>query len=233
MRPGTRADAPAFVAKTAPPLTSSLSTSKPAATVGAGPPSATGIGSGAGNGSVTFADVKQDKYGSPSANGSGSHSSNSYSSEGTSNMDAGSTVPRQQQDKPLTATVAEAASAAYASLKDTISAVPELAPASAGASGAPTAAGSGGSSITAAGGGLARRPPHPAGLLMHQHHDRMVMFLASLVTYPFAFLLTQAAAAAGAAQHAGVGGGNIDTRQRLVDFPEGAAIADLERWVPQ
>jgi hypothetical protein len=29
----------------------------------------------------------------------------------------------------------------------------------------------------------------------------------------------------------GVGGGSIDTRQRLSDFPEGAALADLERWV--
>lgn len=27
----------------------------------------------------------------------------------------------------------------------------------------------------------------------------------------------------------GVGGGSIDTRQRLSDFPEGAALADLER----
>jgi hypothetical protein len=40
----------------------------------------------------------------------------------------------------------------------------------------------------------------------------------------------QAAAAAGAAGlPGGVGGGSIDTRKRLVDFPEGAAIADLER----
>lgn len=59
----------------------------------------------------------------------------------------------------------------------------------------------------------------------------MVVFLASLVTYPFAFLLTQAAAAAGAAGlPGGVGGGSIDTRKRLADFPEGAAIADLESW---
>ncbi|KAF6259447.1 hypothetical protein COO60DRAFT_1460173 [Scenedesmus sp. NREL 46B-D3] len=57
----------------------------------------------------------------------------------------------------------------------------------------------------------------------------MVMFLASLVTYPFAFLLTQAAAASGTAGlPGGVGGGSIDTRKRLVDFPEGSAIADLE-----
>jgi hypothetical protein len=42
--------------------------------------------------------------------------------------------------------------------------------------------------------------------------------------------LQAAAAAAGAAGlPGGVGGGSIDTRKRLVDFPEGAAIADLER----
>lgn len=64
---------------------------------------------------------------------------------------------------------------------------------------------------------------------MHQHKDRMVMFLVTLVTYPFAFLMTQAAATAGAVSRAAVGGGVIDTRKRLQDFPEGAAIADLER----
>lgn len=56
------------------------------------------------------------------------------------------------------------------------------------------------------------------------------MFLVTLVTYPFAFLLAQAAAAAEGASRAAVGGAVIDTRKRLQDFPEGAAIADLERW---
>eukprot|EP00879_Flechtneria_rotunda_P004696 GHRR01004960.1.p1 GENE.GHRR01004960.1~~GHRR01004960.1.p1 ORF type:complete len:884 (+),score=323.86 GHRR01004960.1:843-3494(+) len=74
------------------------------------------------------------------------------------------------------------------------------------------------------------RGTHPSALLTHQHPDRMVMFLTTLVTYPFMFLMTQAAAAASAVNIAGVGGGGIDTRKRLEDFPEGAAIADLESW---
>jgi hypothetical protein len=61
--------------------------------------------------------------------------------------------------------------------------------------------------------------------------DRMVHYLSTLVIYPAALLLTQAAAAGVAGLPGGVGGGVIDTRSRLVDFPEGAAIADLERFV--
>jgi hypothetical protein len=53
------------------------------------------------------------------------------------------------------------------------------------------AAAAAGSAVAGAVGGLVRRAPGPAALLMNQHQDRMVMFLASLVTYPFAFLLTQ------------------------------------------
>lgn len=59
----------------------------------------------------------------------------------------------------------------------------------------------------------------------------MVSFLATLVTYPFMFLMAQGAAAAGAARISGVQGGVIDTRKRLTDFPEGRALANLERWV--
>eukprot|EP00775_Hariotina_reticulata_P008232 gene8232-8422_t len=75
-----------------------------------------------------------------------------------------------------------------------------------------------------------KRLPHPAALLVNQHSDRTVMFLVTLVTYPFMFLLMQTAADAGTKGLAGVGGGSIDTRQRLSDFPEGAALADLESW---
>jgi hypothetical protein len=46
------------------------------------------------------------------------------------------------------------------------------------------------------------------------------------------FLLTKEAAAASASQMSGVAGGlGIDTRKRLADFPEGAALLELERCV--
>lgn len=65
-----------------------------------------------------------------------------------------------------------------------------------------------------------------------QRSDRLVAFLSTLVTYPFMFLLTKEAAAASASQMSGVAGGlGIDTRKRLADFPEGAALLELERCV--
>lgn len=68
--------------------------------------------------------------------------------------------------------------------------------------------------------------PHP------QRSDRLVAFLSTLVTYPFMFLLTKEAAAASASQMSGVAGGlGIDTRKRLADFHEGAALLELERCV--
>lgn len=152
--------------------------------------------------------------GTAAANGG---NSGSYSYEGTSQMTSSSS------NAPSKATTPPAAAA---------QAMHEAPNAATGAAGAVAgAAAAAGSAVAGAVGGLVRRPPQPAAALMHQHHDRMVVFLASLVTYPFAFLLTQAAAAAGAAGlPGGVGGGSIDTRKRLADFPEGAAIADLESW---
>lgn len=68
--------------------------------------------------------------------------------------------------------------------------------------------------------------------MQQQRSDRLVAFLATLVTYPFMFLLTKRAAAVSAVQMAGVSGGmGIDTRKRLADFPEGAALVELERSV--
>jgi hypothetical protein len=68
--------------------------------------------------------------------------------------------------------------------------------------------------------------------MQQQRSDRLVAFLATLVTYPFMFLLTKRAAAVSAVQMAGVSGGmGIDTRKRLADFPEGAALLELERSV--
>lgn len=69
-----------------------------------------------------------------------------------------------------------------------------------------------------------------AGALQQQRSDRLVAFLATLVTYPFMFLLTKNATSVSVTQMAGVrGGGGIDTRKRLADFPEGAALTELER----
>jgi hypothetical protein len=153
-----------YTTKTAPPLTSPASAD--AYSLASGP-----------------AVVSQDSSGSklpasagtPSAAANGSSSSGnsgSYSYEGTSKMVAGSDASY----KPPTGTSSTAAS----------DSLPTLA---AGAvAGAAAAAGS---AVAGAVGGLVRRAPGPPALLMTQHQDRMVMFLASLVTYPFAFLLTQ------------------------------------------
>jgi hypothetical protein len=63
-----------------------------------------------------------------------------------------------------------------------------------------------------------------------QRSDRLVAFLSTLVVYPVAFLMAQAAATAGASRIGGVAsGGGIDTRARLSDFPEGRALLDIER----
>lgn len=71
-----------------------------------------------------------------------------------------------------------------------------------------------------------------AGAMQQQRSDRLVAFLATLVTYPLMFLLTKRAAAVSAVQMAGISGGmGIDTRKRLADFPEGAALLELERLV--
>lgn len=71
-----------------------------------------------------------------------------------------------------------------------------------------------------------------SGAMQQQRSDRLVAFLATLVTYPFIFLLTKTASAASVAQMSGVkGGGGIDTRKRLADFPEGAALLELDTCV--
>lgn len=76
------------------------------------------------------------------------------------------------------------------------------------------------------------QPPKTNTTKMQQRSDRLVSFLATLVTYPCMFLLTKSAAAVSSSQMAGVrGGGGIDTRKRLADFPEGAALLELERCV--
>jgi hypothetical protein len=68
--------------------------------------------------------------------------------------------------------------------------------------------------------------------MQQQRSDRLVTFLATLVTHPFMFLLTKRAAAISMSQMSAVGGGGgIDTRKRLADFPEGAALLELERCV--
>lgn len=67
-------------------------------------------------------------------------------------------------------------------------------------------------------------------IVQQQRSDRLVAFLATLVTYPFMFLLTKSATAASLSRISAVmGGGGIDTRKRLADFPEGGALLELER----
>lgn len=85
-------------------------------------------------------------------------------------------------------------------------------------------------STSSAGASPARLLSATAGAMQQQRSDRLVAFLATLVTYPFMFLLTKRAAAIGISQLSAVGGGGgIDTRKRLADFPEGAALLGLER----
>lgn len=86
------------------------------------------------------------------------------------------------------------------------------------------------SGISSTAGVPARMLSAAAGVVQQQRSDRLVAFLATLVTYPFIFLLTKRAAAVSVSQMAGVSGGmGIDTRKRLADFPEGAALLELER----
>jgi hypothetical protein len=142
-------------------------------------PSATGSASAAtaGQDNVSRLPGAATDAGVTAANGG---NSGSYSYEGTSKMDLYcSNAPSQPTTAP----------SAAAGVKAAAEAAPNAATGAAGAvAGAAAAAGS---AVAGAVGGLVRRQPHPAALLMHQHHDRMVMFLASLVTYPFTFLLTQ------------------------------------------
>jgi hypothetical protein len=66
--------------------------------------------------------------------------------------------------------------------------------------------------------------------MQQQRSDRLVAFLVTLVSYPVMYLLTKRATAVSVNQMSGVGGaGGIDTRNRLADFPEGAALLELER----
>lgn len=86
------------------------------------------------------------------------------------------------------------------------------------------------SGISSTAGVPARMLSTAAGVMQQQRSDRLVAFLATLVTYPFMFLLTKRAAAVSVSQMSGVSGGmGIDTRKRLADFPEGAALLELER----
>jgi hypothetical protein len=120
------------------------------------------------------------------------NSSRPLSSDESSSSITAPNIPPASEDRHTKVGADRAAPAAAAA--DAAAIIPVTTSASRRASS------SGGSSVASF---ASKRLPHPAALLVNHHSDRTIMFLVTLVTYPFMFLLMQAAAAAGTKELAG------------------------------
>jgi len=117
------------------------------------------------------------------------NSSRPLSSHESSSSITAPDIPSASEDRHTKVGTDRPAPAAAAAAADAAAIIPVTA-----ASASRHASSSGGSSVASF---ASKRLPHPAALLVNQHSDRTIMFLVTLVTYPFMFLLMQAAAAAG------------------------------------